>query len=349
MKRPEVVFRRLQKSNRKGCKPPLDIGVVPRSVEAAEGGYQRHHGCSRHHPSMVRAMTKQNRDSIIGIASSVAIGWLLVLAGSQGSTISGPTAVFALAGLLAFGINWLAFIPANRAKTEHYYDITGSITYLTVIVSALLLSDDLDGRAVIVAVMVGVWALRLGAFLFSRVRRDGGDGRFDRIKTDPLRFFMTWTLQGLWVLLTSACALAIITGSERSSIGWVAALGIIVWVVGFGIEVVADQQKSAFKKNPSNEGQFIMSGLWAWSRHPNYFGEITLWIGIAIMALPVLSGWRWVTLISPVFVILLLTRGSGVPMLEARAEKRWGSDQEFQAYTSNTPVLIPRPPRGQSS
>ncbi len=294
-------------------------------------------------------MTDQNRNSIIGIAASVAIGGLVVLAGSQGSTKVGSIAVFALCGLLAFAINWIVFVPSNRAKTEHYYDLTGSITYLTVTVVALLLSDDLDARAVIVAAMVGVWALRLGTFLFRRVRRDGRDGRFDRIKTDPLRFFMTWSLQGLWVLLTAACALAIITGSERSSIGWVAVLGIVVWIAGFAIEVVADQQKSAFKKNPANEGRFITSGLWAWSRHPNYFGEITLWIGIAIMALPVLSGWRWVTLISPVFVILLITRVSGVPMLEARAEKRWGGDQEYQTYTTDTPVLIPRPPRRKSA
>ena len=254
--------------------------------------------------------------------------------------------MFAVCGLLAYVINWVVFVPSDRAKTEHYFDLTGSITYLTVTAVAVVLSDDLDARAIIVAVMVGVWALRLGSFLFRRVRRDGRDGRFDEIKIDPLRFFMTWTLQGLWVLLTLACALAIITGSERRSIGWVAIVGIVVWIAGFAIEVVADRQKSAFKKDPANEGRFITSGLWAWSRHPNYFGEITLWTGIAIMALPVLSGWRWVTLISPIFVILLLTRVSGIPMLEARAEKRWGDEEAFQSYTSNTPVLIPRPPRG---
>jgi steroid 5-alpha reductase family enzyme len=142
-----------------------------------------------------------------------------------------------------------------------------------------------------------------------------------------------------------ACALAIITGIERESLGWVAIVGIVVWVTGFVFEVVADQQKSVFKRDPANEGRFITSGLWAWSRHPNYFGEIVLWIGIAIVALPVLSGWRWVTLISPVFVVLLLTRVSGIPMLETRAAERWGSEEEFQEYTGNTPVLIPRPPR----
>ncbi len=290
-------------------------------------------------------VTSRNRNSLIGIFASVGIGVLVILAGSDGSTKVGSLAVFALCGILSYVINWAVFVPSNAAKTEHYFDLTGSITYLTLTVVALVLSDDLDARAVIVAAMVVLWAARLGSFLFARVRRDGRDGRFDRIKTDPLRFFMTWTLQGLWVLLTVACALAVITGSERRSIEWVAIVGIVVWVVGFAIEVVADQQKSAFKQNPANEGRFITTGLWAWSRHPNYFGEITLWTGIAIIAIPVLSGWRWAMLISPVFVVVLLTRVSGVPMLEARAKKRWGDEEAFQAYKRNTPSLIPRPPR----
>jgi steroid 5-alpha reductase family enzyme len=291
-------------------------------------------------------MTEQTRRSVIGISASIVIGALVILAGSDGSTKVGSLPVFAVCGLLAYVINWVVFVPSNRARTEQYYDLTGSITYLTITAVAVLLSDDLDARALIVAALVWVWALRLGSFLFRRVRRDGRDGRFDEIKTNPLRFFMTWTIQGLWVLLTAACALAIITGSDRQSIGWVAIVGMLIWVAGFAIEVVADQQKSAFKKDPANEGRFISSGLWAWSRHPNYFGEITLWTGIAIIALPVLSGWRWVTLISPIFVFLLITRVSGIPMLEARAAKRWGDEKEFQAYTENTPVLVPRPPHG---
>jgi len=290
-------------------------------------------------------MTDQNRNSLIGIVASLAIGSLVILAGSDGSTKVGSLAVFALCGILSYVINWIVFVPSNQAKTEHYFDLTGSITYLTLTVVALLLSDDLDARAVIVAAMVILWAGRLGSFLFARVKRDGRDGRFDRIKTDPLRFFMTWTLQGLWVLLTLACGLAIITSANREPIEWVAIIGIVVWVAGFAIEAIADQQKSVFKRDPANAGRFITSGLWAWSRHPNYFGEITLWTGIAIIAVPILDGWRWVTLISPVFVFLLLTRVSGIPLLEARGKKRWGDEQAYQAYVRNTPVLIPRPPK----
>jgi steroid 5-alpha reductase family enzyme len=193
--------------------------------------------------------------------------------------------------------------------------------------------------------MVSVWAIRLGSFLYRRVRRDGRDGRFDTIKTNPLRFFMTWTLQGLWVLLTLAAALAAITATERRSIGWIAVVGSAVWVAGFSIESVADRQKAAFRRDPANAGRFISSGLWSYSRHPNYFGEIVLWTGITIIALPVLSGWLWIALISPVFVALLLTRVSGIPMLEARAEVRWGEDDEYRHYRNRTSLLILRPPR----
>ncbi len=290
-------------------------------------------------------MSPTQRKSLIGVLASLLVGTLVILAGSEGSSSVGSIPVFALCGALAFGINWIAFVPANQAKTERFYDLTGSLTYLTVTVVAILLSDSPDARAIIVAALVTVWAARLGSFLFRRVRRDGRDGRFDDIKTDPLRFFSAWTIQGLWVLLTLACALAIITGDDRKSIGAVAIVGTILWVVGFVIEVIADQQKAVFRKDPANEGRFITTGLWAWSRHPNYLGEITLWTGIAVMALPVLTGWRWVTLISPLFVYLLLTRVSGVPLLEKRAATRWGDDEVFQRYTANTPVLFPRPPR----
>ena len=284
------------------------------------------------------------RTSVIGIAAAVAVGALVAWAGSDGSVTVGSFPVFALCGLLAYAINWLVFIPSNAAKTEKYYDLTGSATYITVTLVAVLLSDNLDARALIVAAMVIVWAARLGTFLFRRISNDGKDSRFDEIKVDPLRFFMTWTIQGLWVLFTAAAAWAIITSAERQELGWVAFVGIAVWLAGFTIEVVADRQKSAFKEDPANDGRFISTGLWAWSRHPNYFGEITLWTGVAIMAVPVLSGWRWVVLISPVFVYLLITRISGVPMLEKKADKRWGGEPDYERYKDATPELMLRPP-----
>ncbi len=285
------------------------------------------------------------RKTLAGIAAALALGMLISLAGSQGSIRVGSLPVFALCGVLAFAINWFAFIPANAAKTEKYYDLTGSITYLTVALAAVFLSAEADLRAMIATTMVIVWTIRLGTFLFLRIRREGRDARFNQIKQDALRFFMTWTLQGLWVLLTAAAALAIITTDSPRPLEWVAIVGIAVWIAGFTLEVVADRQKSEFRKGPSNKGRYIDTGLWAWSRHPNYFGEIVLWTGMAIMSVPILSGWRWLVLISPVFVTLLLTRVSGIPMLEASADRRWGNEAGYRKYKESTPALIPRPPR----
>ncbi|MGD8732723.1 MAG: DUF1295 domain-containing protein, partial [Anaerolineales bacterium] len=169
--------------------------------------------------------------------------------------------------------------------------------------------------------------------------------RFDEIKTSFLRLLNTWTLQGLWVTFTASAALAAITTTAHRDLGWFALVGALIWIIGFAIEVVADAQKSRFKADPNNEGDFISSGLWAWSRHPNYFGEIMLWIGVALIAAPVLRGWQWVTMISPVFVTLLITQVSGVPMLEKRADETWGGQEDYEQYKKNTPVLIPRPPQ----
>ncbi|MEM7500612.1 MAG: DUF1295 domain-containing protein [Pseudomonadota bacterium] len=274
----------------------------------------------------------------------IAIGALVAWAGSDGGDRIGSVPVFALCGALAFGINWLAFVPSAIAQSEHYYDLTGGITYITVMAVAVAFSQALDTRALLIAAMVMLWAIRLAGFLFLRISKSGKDSRFDEIKTQPGRFLVAWTLQGLWVLLTAAAALAVVTGGVREPLGAIGIAGIGVWVLGMSIEILSDRQKSAFKADPANADRFIDTGLWAWSRHPNYFGEIVLWLGIAIVALEVLQGWQWVTLISPVFVTLLLTKVSGVPMLEDKADERWGGQPDYEAYKARTPVLILRPP-----
>jgi steroid 5-alpha reductase family enzyme len=287
---------------------------------------------------------KKSIQSLAATAIAVAVGALVAWAGSDGGDRVGGVPVFALCAALAFAINWVAFIPAALARTEHYYDLVGGVTYISVTVAAVLLSSELDLRATLVAVMVMVLAVRLATFLFLRISKAGKDGRFDEIKTRPLSFLMAWTVQGLWVILTAAAALAIITGGAREPLGAVGIAGVAVWAVGMLIEVVADRQKSAFKRDPANAGRFIDVGLWAWSRHPNYFGEITLWTGVAIVAAPVLSGWQWATLISPVFVAFLLIKVSGIPLLERRADERWGGQDDYEAYKRRTPALVPRPP-----
>ncbi len=283
--------------------------------------------------------------SLAGIVAAIAIGAAIAWAGS-GASIAAPGTtwpLFAVCGLVAYLVQWIVFVPSYLAQTEHYYDLTGSLTYITIVVTAYLLGSG-DPRAMLLTGLIVFWAVRLGTFLFRRVKADGSDGRFDTIKPNFLQFLMAWSLQALWVFLTASAALAAITSSEPVPLGVVAAIGFLLWVAGFALEVIADYQKRVFRADLGNDGQFITSGLWSWSRHPNYFGEILLWVGIAVIALPALSGWQYVTLISPVFVFVLLTRISGIPMLERRARRRWGSDPEWQAYLDRTSKLIPRPP-----
>ncbi len=284
---------------------------------------------------------KKRASAIVVSLVVVLLGALVAWAGSQGGVTVGSMPVFALIVCWAFLVQWLAFVPSYLGQTERYYDLTGSFTYISGIVLAVILSGATDARSIMLLVLVLVWAGRLGPFLFRRVRRAGKDDRFDEIKRSFSRLFLTWTLQGLWVSLTLAAALAAVTSAEPEGLDVFAYAGLAVWVIGFGLEATADRQKSRFRADPANKGSFITSGLWGISRHPNYLGEITLWVGIALIALPVLRGWQYATLISPVFVYLLITRVSGVPLLERKAEATWGGQEAYEAYKRRTPVLVP--------
>ena len=245
---------------------------------------------------------------------------------------------------LAFAIQWIAFIPAYIFQTEKFYDLTGSLTYLSVVWYSLTYSSEyfanLNLANLLIVILITFWALRLGSFLFMRIHKDGEDKRFRTIKPSPSQFFMTWTLQGLWVSLCSMCALTAISSETGLIINTLLYIGLILFVAGFLIEIIADKQKSKFRAIPENKDKFITSGLWARSRHPNYFGEIVLWSGIAVMSFSSLEGLQYLTLISPVFTYLLLVYVSGVRMLEARGDIKWGNNEDYKNYKQNTPVLL---------
>ena len=283
--------------------------------------------------------------TIPSILISILMAGLVAIGINQGSvSISGISLIYFCCAFI-FLAQWLIFIPSYIFETEHYFDLTGSLTYVSVTLLAILFTVDISLRDVLLALFVWIWAFRLGSFLFIRVKKAGSDGRFDLMKKDFWWFLMTWTIQGLWVFLTLAMALAAITSESKMAIDIFAIVGTLIWIFGFSIEVIADQQKTNFKDDPANKDKFINVGLWSWSRHPNYFGEMVLWIGIALIAFPVLIGWQLVALISPIFVIFLLTKISGVTMLESRGNKKWGDDEEYKNYIKNTSVLIPLPPK----
>ena len=288
-----------------------------------------------------------NKASILSIIATLSVGLIIGYVGSVGSLILNDYPLFILCACIPFIIHWIVFIPSMIKQTEHYFDLMGSISYvMTCIISLYLvaLSTDLSLRSIIIASLITIWAIRLGSFLFLRVKREGRDNRFNVMKTKFWWFLFTWTLGGLWVFVTMCAGLAAITSGKNVDLFShpLDIIGLSLWIIGFITEVIADNQKSRFRSKPENADNFINEGLWKRSRHPNYFGEITLWLGITLMALPVLVGLQLITLISPIFVYILLTKISGVSMQEARAKKKWKDNEEYNDYLQNTPMLIPR-------
>lgn len=243
---------------------------------------------------------------------------------------------------LIFIIQIIVFIPSFIFKTEHYYDLTGGITFIsTIIISYLVKSQvyQFDITSFLLVVFISLWALRLSSFLFFRVKRTGQDVRFIKIKQSFSWFLMTFTIQGLWVFMCLFPAI-IVMSSNQNNFNSFTILGSILWVVGFLIEIIADHQKTQFNK--TNKGSFISKGLWSLSRHPNYFGEFILWLGITVISFPYLDGYQFIALISPLFVYLLLNKVSGVNLLENIAEKRWGDDKKYIEYKNRTPIFFPK-------
>ena len=242
--------------------------------------------------------------------------------------------------LLIFSIQWISFIPAYIFQTEKFFDLTGSITYLTTVLAALYITDSGKISDYVIVSCVVIWAIRLGSFLFMRIHKAGEDRRFREIKTNFTRFFMTWTLQGMWVSMCLLCVLTALSSHSGIILNNVFYIGLLIFIFGFIIEVVADHQKTVFRKDLKNKDKFISTGLWSYSRHPNYLGEILLWFGVAIMSFSSLQDLQYFTLISPIFVYILLVYISGIRILENQGDKKWGHLDSYKEYLKNTPRLF---------
>lgn len=244
---------------------------------------------------------------------------------------------------LVFMIQWFMFIPSYFFQSEKFYDLTGSLTYLSVILYTYFSFYSSNGFHLgnsIISLFIIFWALRLGTFLFRRIHKAGGDKRFKFIKSSASHFFMAWSLQGMWVSICSICALTAMSTETGIILNFMFFIGVIIFLLGLSIEMIADYQKTVFRRQPHNKDLFISSGLWAYSRHPNYVGEIILWTGIAMMSFSSLSGFKYLTLISPFFTYLLLVYISGVSILEASGRDKWGHLKTYQEYLKKTPVLF---------
>ena len=248
--------------------------------------------------------------------------------------------------LISFTIHLIIFIPSAIMKNEKFYDFTGMIAYLSIIIFAIqqkyIQIHSIDIYSLVLSLLISIWTLRLGIFLFYRVLKVGEDIRFKDVKNNALKFFVWFSISSLWVSLTTMAAMNVVTSKNYNKDLTLLYIGTIIWIIGFLFEIISDYQKIKFKNNASNKNKFIDSGLWSISRHPNYFGEIILWIGIYIITLPSTSGLEYLGIISPLFVIVLLNKVSGINLLEASADKKWGSSKEYQKYKKITPKLIPK-------
>ena len=286
-------------------------------------------------------MSRQIKNIIAITVFIICIGLINVAGQNIEIEIRGVNA-FTFILLIAVLLQVIFFIPSYLLKTEKYYDLVGSLTYITTTSLAYFSVENKTMIDSIIYFYVMVWALRLGIYLFRRVRNDGKDVRFEKAKRHFFWFLQYWIGQALWVSLTACAAIIAILSPEEDTLPVLAMVGMALWLSGFAIESISDYQKRVFRKENNPSEAFIHTGLWSRSRHPNYFGEITLWTGVAVIALNTLTGIEYITLISPVFVYILLTRMSGVNLLERIAEERYGHLEEYQRYKRNTPVLVPK-------
>lgn len=279
---------------------------------------------------------------ILSIVVLLLIPFSLAYLSSLNSISSIWESILIRSFILIFIIQIIVFIPSFIFKTEHYFDLTGGITFIIVILYAFYekfqIIEFIDFRSVILVLFILIWSLRLSLYLFFRVKV-GGDVRFIEIKKNFLRFMCAWIFQGTWVFICSFPVLIVLLNKPLENDLFLY-VGIFFWVFGFLFEVIADRQKVIFNK--TNKGKFISTGLWSFSRHPNYFGELVLWLGITIISLPTFLEFQYLGLITPIFIYLLLTKVSGVNLLEELAEKRWGNSKDYILYKNNTPVFFPR-------
>lgn len=266
------------------------------------------------------------------------------------------TLVQALWGVAAvcFCIQWAVFaLHAAPNRSEKYFDVTGSCTFAVAVTYSFFSAGAAPSnwRQLFVSGAVLCWCCRLGIFLFSRITRDGHDRRMAPFKANRLLFLGTWNMQGAWCFVVALPAYMLNCLAASSSPPTLSAtdlIGLILWACGWLMQIVADRQKYAFRDDPANKDRFICTGLWAWSRHPNYFGEMALWCGLALIAQRGLEGrgilTRCFVAASPVFTVGLLSFVSGLPLLENYADKKWGKDPAYVSYRRRTPLLVPLPP-----
>ena len=245
---------------------------------------------------------------------------------------------------IALAVNGAFFAVAAVRRTDVVTDLSYSLTFALLAV-ALLFTGARQPVQLAASLLVVVWAVRLGSYLFRRILRIKVDHRFDEMRDKPLRFARFWLLQAITVAVVMLPVSYLLDQEHPPGFRVWNVAGAVIWAVGLVVEAVADAQKAAFRAKEENSGRFIASGLWRYSRHPNYFGEILVWWGLFVFAVPVLHGAAFAVVIGPLFITLLLLFVSGIPLVERSADERYKNDDAYREYKRRTSILVPLPPR----
>lgn len=237
------------------------------------------------------------------------------------------------------------FTFAASLKTDKVTDLSYGLSFIALAFYTLLTSSVFSPLQILVVSLILLWGIRIATYLFVRILKIGRDKRFDGIRENFLKFAQFWTLQGFAVWIIMLPGLILLSSPIDLPITPLSIIGATIAITGLAIETVADWQKFTFKNKPQNKGKFIQSGIWKYSRYPNYFGEMTFWWGIFMVTLPALSGASYLAIIGPGFITYLLIFGTGIPPLEKKQLQKYGKLESFKKYRKNTSLLIPLPPQ----
>ncbi|CAA3020172.1 DUF1295 domain-containing [Olea europaea subsp. europaea] len=250
----------------------------------------------------------------------------------------------ALTAIVTVGYQFFFFIITALLKFDKVTDFAGSTNFVLLALLTLIVKGSWHFRQVVLSLLVVVWGLRLGLFLLMRILQWGEDRRFDEMRTNFGKLAVFWIFQAVWVWTVSLPVTVVNASNKNPSIHAADIIGWIMWSLGILVEAAADQQKLAFKNSPDNRGKWCNVGVWKYSRHPNYFGEIFLWWGIFVASTPVLENAEWLVIFGPIFLTLLLLFLSGIPLLEESADKKYGGVAAYRDYKRTTSPLILLPP-----
>jgi steroid 5-alpha reductase family enzyme len=247
--------------------------------------------------------------------------------------------------VICFAIQIGFFVLAATFKTDKVTDLSYSLTFIILALLLLFTNQTFFTTQIIIALLIITWGIRLAVYLFSRMLKIGRDSRFDDIRDNFLKFVGFWTLQAVSVWIIMLPSTVALSSETNPNVIWLAGLGLFVSSIGLIIETTADYQKYVFKNDPNNRGTWIQSGIWKYSRHPNYFGEMLVWWGLFIIGIGYRSEVYRLTILSPIYLTLLLLFVSGVPTLEKKYDQRYKDNEDYQQYKESTSLIVPLPPK----